>query len=42
MPNTRQMALAVTQYLQDYDETFPKESPDRELPHRQLKERTPG
>ena len=26
--NTRQMALAVLQYLQDYDETFPRDSND--------------
>src|SRR5207302_8885488 len=28
LSNTRQMALAMTQYLQDYDETFPLDSND--------------
>jgi prepilin-type N-terminal cleavage/methylation domain-containing protein/prepilin-type processing-associated H-X9-DG protein len=28
LSNTRQMAVAVTQYLQDYDEMFPKDSND--------------
>src|SRR5260370_16116256 len=28
LSNTRQMALAMAQYLQDYDETFPKDSND--------------